>query len=237
MLISYRYGFIFIHIPRTSGISMRTALTPYAGGCTFPWLNPSRLRWEPDYPHYTAREVKEYLGHRQYSRYFKFAFVRNPWDRLLSRYFFLRGQESNDPQCRINQRRYYPPGSLSFTEWLLGQGEEKNCIHPLDLRQQVEWLFEPDGTPLVDFIGRFESLSTDFVEVCRRIGIEATLACENRYKPADDYHGYYSPEAEAFVAERFHGDIERWGYNFTEPRRGRDPDLIDRAPLSASIRS
>jgi hypothetical protein len=235
MLISHKYRFIFIHIPRSAGISMRGALRPYAGGWTFPRLNPRHLRWEPNYPHYTAREVRDYLGHRRFNRYFKFAFVRNPWDRLVSRYFFLRAQQGNDPERRINQRHYYPPGSLSFTEWLLGEGEEKNCIHPLDLRPQVEWLFEPDGTPLVDFIGRFELLSTDFAEVCRRVGIETRLVHENRNKPTDEYQGYYSAVAEAFVAERFHSDIEQWGYSFIQlPHRTL---LIDAAPLRASIRS
>jgi hypothetical protein len=195
---------------------MSSALSTFAGGWTFPSPNPMRLCWEPSYPHYTAREVRDYLGYARFGRYFKFAFVRNPWDRLVSRYFFLRGQQGNDPQLRINQRNYYPPGTLSFTEWLLRQGEEKNCIHPLDLRQQVDWLFEPDGAPLVDFIGRYEHLNTDFAKVCERIGIKATLPHENRHKPLMDYHIYYSTEAEAFVADCFKKDIKQWNYNLEE---------------------
>ena len=195
---------------------MTSALTPFAGGWTFPPLNRKRLPWDESYPHYTAMELRRYLGARRFNRYFKFAFVRNPWERLVSRYFFLRAQNSNDPDARINERDYYPPGNLTFNDWLLRRGSGRNCIHPMDLRQQLEWLTATDGSLAVDFVGRFESLSNDFAEACRRIGLHPTLPHINTQTPPGEggYRDLYTDGGRELVARVFRNDIERWQYDY-----------------------
>jgi chondroitin 4-sulfotransferase 11 len=193
---------------------MTNGLNPYAGGWTFPRLDSQRLRWGTDYPHYTAREIRFYLGRRRFNRYFKFAFVRNPWDRLVSRYYYLRAQNSNNPGARINERDYYPPGTLSFSDWLLGTGPKRNCIHPLDLRQQLEWLTDTDGTMLIDYVGRYETLSTDYDKICGHIGIDTKLPHLNTQSPDSDYRKHYTSETVEFVSKQFREDIQQWNYEF-----------------------
>jgi hypothetical protein len=68
---------------------------------------------------------------------------------------------------------------------------------------------------LVTFLGRFETLGTDFAHVCRRIGVVATLGRANRTSRGD-YRDYYSPRLIALVRDHFAEDVERFGYAFEE---------------------
>jgi Sulfotransferase family len=111
MLVSDQRKFIFIHIPRTAGISLTSALSVFADGDN---LDFSQVTWEPEYPHFTAVEIARIVGEDRFQKFYKFAIVRNPWERMVSRYFYLK-RFDNKPDEPINIRGYYPPASLSFT--------------------------------------------------------------------------------------------------------------------------
>ena len=77
-MISHPHKFVFIHIPKTGGSSIETL-----------FLGKPQRRWAPEINHYfqhaTAAELRNRLMNRDnFDRYFKFAFVRNPWDRIVS---------------------------------------------------------------------------------------------------------------------------------------------------------
>ncbi len=207
MLISDSKRFIFIHIPRTAGFSVHQALQPWVDHQN---LDFSKARWEKDYPHYTAREIREIAGKETLQEYFKFAFVRNPWDRMLSRYSYLK--KFNDrPHEPLNPRGYYPPGTLSFLQWL--KGGEPHGVHPLDLRPQKKWLVDDSGHIGVDFVGRFETLEADFETICQKIGLSLALPHVNR-SDHGHYREYYDPEGRDIVAGIFREDIKTWSYQF-----------------------
>jgi len=207
MLVSDSKRFIFIHIPRTAGFSVRRALKPWVD-CQN--LDFSKARWEKDYPHYTTREVRQIVGKRRFQKYFKFVFVRNPWDRVLSRYFYLKNFNGR-PNEPLNPRGYYPPGTLSFLQWL--KGGESHGVHPLDLRPQKEWLVDDSGHIGVDFVGRFETLEADFETICQKIALSLVLPHVNR-SDHGHYREYYDQEGRHFVARIFSDDIKTWSYQF-----------------------
>jgi hypothetical protein len=107
-------------------------------------------------------------------------------------------------------------GAISFQEWVLrAYGEKDPALYDLPrmFMPQYEWLSDSDGTCIVDFVGRFERLGSDFDEVCRRIGVRASLPHVKK-SAHRDYRELYSPECRELIARVFAGDIERYGYAF-----------------------
>ena len=110
MPISDSHNFVFIHIPKTAGTSIeKYLLENNLINVGKEWLqgkidsdevklcNYSNAYWH----HLNCREVKQIIGQDKWSNYFKFAFVRNPWDRAVSFYFYMKQSTEN-------------PNSLSF---------------------------------------------------------------------------------------------------------------------------
>lgn len=72
-MVSNKHKFIFVHIPKTAGVTISSILDDY---CTLDEKKKHNMN-----PHGQRNQI---------SRYFKFCFVRNPWDRFLSCYFYFR---------------------------------------------------------------------------------------------------------------------------------------------------
>jgi len=218
MLISHPHRFIFVHIPKTAGISIEAALLPYAtyGKVHYylfkvlrrlnrdrkiPVLLPERYNPQPMWHHVTAQQIVEKIGREQFVRYFSFAVVRNPWDRLVSQYHFILRDQFHPAHEKVRQFK-------DFTEYLLWRYTDK----PADL--QKRYIFSDDGEQLVDFICHFETLQQDFQYVCDKIGIRATLPAINigKHRP---YQEYYNKDTITLVSQVFSPDIETFGYTFT----------------------
>ena len=75
---------------------------------------------------------------------------------------------------------------------------------------------DSEGRPLVDFVGRFESLRDSFREICRQLGIRRPLphAKKSAGRAFSDYRGYYTEATREAVAKRYARDIARFGYEF-----------------------
>src|SRR5690606_33093610 len=105
----------------------------------------------------------EYVRHRyvsplQFAEYFKFAFVRNPWDRVVSMYKWHGFHQ-------ICSFRSFVAHEL--TGWLW---RNKHWF----VRPQCDFVCDDDGRLLVDYVGRYETLQADFDVVCERLGLPPT---------------------------------------------------------------
>ena len=225
---------IFIHVPKTAGQSVEHVFLHLAG---LSWKSREALLLKPnDDPakgpprlaHLKAREYVQYgyVTQAEFEAAFTFAFVRNPWARMVSLYHHLnRGQ--------------------SFRAYVLGEFRSR-------VWQQMAWFVGPQsdflcdetGELLVDFVGRFERLQSDFDEVCRRLRLPPTpLPRVNR---AEDhrrlhwkahprtmlrswrrrlgksplrfsrYQDYYDLDTRELVAELYQTDIALFDYRFDE---------------------
>lgn len=216
MLISKKYGFLFVHIAKTGGTSIRTALTPLMRRDPSRWLQSvcSRIsgltghRLGVKFPrHAKAIAAREMLPGDYFRGLFKFAFVRNPWDLQVSSYHHIRRER---PHLMAGIEDF--PG---FIRWKLDP--ERPYQFHVDTSIQLQWdyLRDLNGDPLVDFVGRYENLEADFAEVCRRIGTPG-LRLPHRRKATDraDYRSYYDAETTEAVARYFQKDIEAGGYTF-----------------------
>jgi hypothetical protein len=210
MILSYKPGFLFVHIDKAAGSSIGLALQPVATR-----RNPSRWRrrliWlgalnrlgsyrALEFPaHAHATVAKRCLPPEVYDGLFKFAFVRNPWDRLVSRYAYLLNNEKH-PRHKFVRRM---KGFEDYVAWELGRGRFF----------QHTYVTGPDGKLIVDFIGHYERLREDFEKVCARLKVSADLPRANA-SAHQDYRTYYSPSTRELVGKYFQRDIELFGYDF-----------------------
>ena len=216
MLLSTRYQFLFVHIAKTGGTSVRRALNRYR------WRDPYYLpQWLASKMsgltghsvgiklprHCKAITAQEMLPREVYEGLFKFAFVRNPWDLQVSSYHHIQRER---PQLMKEGE--------SFSEFLRRKLDpERPWQYHLDtsIIPQRHYLVDLEGTEIVDFVGRYESLQQDFNTCCERIGLPAIELPHHRQ--ASDrraYRDYYDDSTRQLVAQRFAIDIEAFGYEF-----------------------
>ena len=216
MLLSHRYRFLFVHIAKTGGTSVRSALQRYR------WRDPyylpqwiaSRLSGMTGHRlgiklprHCKAITAQEMLPREFYHSLFKFAFVRNPWDLQVSSYHHIR-----------RERPQLMQADESFEDFLRRKLDpERPWQYHLDtsVESQSHYIIDLQGRQIIDFIGRYETLQEDFDHICDRIGI-TPITLPHRRKASDraDYRGYYDDSTRRLVAEHFAPDIERLGYEF-----------------------
>jgi len=142
------------------------------------------------------------IGRRQFETYFKFGFVRNPWDRVVSLY------ERTEAQQMRNEMAFD-----EFVDWI--QYSSSTCVHSSPHRYQLDWFVDPNGKVLADFIGKFERLEEDWAFVAEKLGITETLPHRRASLRTRHYTEYYTARTREIIATKFKADIEHFGYDFS----------------------
>ena len=157
--------------------------------------------------HLKACELQEKIGDQVFNDYFKFTFVRNPFSKCLSEYFW--------------EKTYFNE-SLNFNDWvklklgdLINQSENNTTImrqkHNLE---QYKFTYNTSSKCMVDFVGRFEKLQQDFDIVCDKIGIPRQQLPHKNKSKHKHYTEYYDDEIREIVEKKYEQDIEYFGYEF-----------------------
>jgi hypothetical protein len=216
MLLSVKYNFLFVHIAKTGGTSVRAALSPLRrrDPLFIPQFIASRLshltghRIASKLPrHSKIIAAKEMLPQELFDKLFKFAFVRNPWDLQVSSWHHLRRER---PRL-VEDIPDFP----SFIRWKLDPERPYQYHIDTSIEQQTDYLKDLDGKILVDFIGRYENLVEDYEEACRRIGISPPpLPHKRQARDRTDYRSYYDDDTEELLKRYFKQDIEMLEYEF-----------------------
>ena len=183
---------IFIHIPKTAGTSLYN-LIGYTG------IGHVTYRW------YESRNASKF------QQYFKFAFVRNPWDRLVSAFFYLKkgGSNAMDKHWANQKIVHYP----DFDDFVKGWLHEKNIDNYFHFVPQYKFICDNSFRIKMDYIGRFERLDQDFKIISEKLGLDCQLPYVNQSKRRA-YQDYYSSETAAIVAKAYQKDIELFNYQF-----------------------
>ena len=181
---------VFIHIPRTGGMSIRRGV--FAGDYTGPYFGSFPPEW------YCL---------------FKFGFVRNPFDRLVSAWQLLTvGSDylrTSDPRPAMSLRQFLEIATDESITYEISARTFECFVrhHTIPQTHPFNCLDE------ADFIGRFETLERDFQLLCDNLGIAQRLPHLNRTSHRE-YRAYFDAETRS-IAERFyHDDLERLGYHF-----------------------
>lgn len=221
MLISDRYRYIYIGIPKTGSVSARRALAALENRN----IEDNKLYLLPGHKdtinHATARQVRE-LNRDIWDGYFKFAVVRNPWDRVLSWYAGLSAEKKRVAFDKWLFDDFFnrTAGPVSASYHFENDKFEKKIAKEnladywLDyLLPCAAWVTDESGRPIVDLIGRFETLAQDWNRICARIGIKTPLPHADQ-SHHQHYSAYYTDEMCELIANQFKSDIDMFGYAF-----------------------
>lgn len=208
-VISHKHRTIFVHIPKTAGQSVESV---YLEDLGLTWDERERLAlaWNDDRRLGPSRLAHLYadeyvaMGHisqSDYDSYFKFAVVRNPYDKLLSAYRYL------DHKARL-------PLWL-WLLWPVGDDFHSPNRHRVSQRR---FLYDRDGKLLVDRVVRFENLSVEMPEVIEQtIGSRRDLPRRNVTKKRSNIARNGLNALHRFIIRlRYAEDFETFGYDPTK---------------------
>lgn len=201
MIISEQKKYIYIHIPKSAGHSFFNLLTNDKN-----MLNIEK-RWNVNLnkilgAHKSAGYFKEKFKER-YDNYFKFAFVRNPFDRMVSVYHYVK---------QIDHRDSWIDSFPDFTSFVNGivYGGVKGFPHRKELSF---YICDEKGNLMVDFVGKIENLDKDFKRLGKNIEIRGKLPYENVSKHKA-YREYYTDKTKKLIEQQFKMDLKIFDYEF-----------------------
>jgi len=207
MIISHKHEFIFAAVPKTGTHSVRHALREHLGADD---LEQVRLFVEKKLPfpelarighgHISFAQLRPVLGEETFDRYFKFAFVRNPFDRFVSYCAFATSRDGafhRNPQAVMRHFLFTAPP-----------------LQHMVFQPQHSFLVGADGHLLADMLGRVEEMQSSYDAICARIGIPSTPLSRANSSRHEDYRGYYDQELIDGVTKLYARDLELFGYEF-----------------------
>jgi len=189
---------IFVHVPKAAGSSVADALFGQPVG---------------------HRPIHRHIAYHPelVASYFKFTFVRNPWDRLHSAYHYFAARVGSDwhRDHRWANEFIAPfPSFQKFVEALEDPAFAARVKRYDHFRDQLDWLVAPRTERIMmDFIGRFESIVEDFAVIRNRLGLSVELP-HRRKGGGVDYRAVYDTRMIETVRTLYGRDIQAFGYDF-----------------------
>jgi hypothetical protein len=187
----FRLRCIFFHVPKTAGLAVSDALfSNRAAG------------------HIDVETAKALVGIWGFRSFFKFCFVRNPWDRLVSAYHYLRKGHPTSPIAATVMR------CSSFAEFVSEALRSEAVASELHIRPQHSFVLDSRGQVVMNFVGRFEHLERDFEAVARHLGLQGRRLHAHNESLHQDYRCYYDDSTQRIVSDFYRKDIELFNYRF-----------------------
>lgn len=203
-LISHSPRFLFIHVWKTGGTSIKTALTRYKDShvsltsleqCRDIVFLSDQLK-----KHATALDIMQLFPEDFFRQYFKFAFVRNPWEIQVSYYFYVLQSE-----CHFDHEHVKQLGSFAkYVDWRVNG----------HVSLQSDFICNKIGDTIVDFVGRFERMEADFRLICNTLGVSNIQLPKSNTSTHLSYTHYYDDVTRKQIGLAYAEDIERFSYCF-----------------------
>lgn len=219
MIISRGRKFIFVHIPKTGGTALSLALEARAqkddvliGDTPKARARRGRLRgvgaagrlWK----HSTLADIDGLVTPAEIAAFFTVALVRNPWDRVVSYYHWLRMQSFDHPAVGLSK-------TYDFSGFL----NHPQTRTALALWPYAAYMTDVHGVERVSLFARIEHLEQDIVPFERHLGFKITPL--TRFNPSErraDWRVYYSTRDAEVLKETCAEDIARFNYGFDDFR-------------------
>ena len=218
MLVSHRHRFIYTKTAKTAGTSVESYFEPYcmaegewtSSGPREEYVSsagivgfrggaiPKGCKW---WNHMPAAQIKKQLGDEIWSSYLKFCVVRNPYDKAISEFYFLRKQGVLKADDRKSE-------AAQFEHWLASNGPAVD---------RDKYLI--DGELCVDVVVKYEFLHRDLEQLCTRLGIpwnpELLPTFKKGIRPAEaSVLSLYTEKAKEIVGEVYAFELKQFDYGF-----------------------
>jgi hypothetical protein len=210
------YNCIYIHIPKTAGNSIAEALDTLPATAVFDL--PDTGLYDPDIElpdihrpkHIKAHELRSAIGQEAWEQFFTFAFVRNPWDLMVSSYNWWLQKASKWPAYQpIVAEIREMDGFTGFMASRLGARQINEMEGNIS-----DWITDRSGNILMDYVARFEALEESWDVICDRMDVPLIPLPHENKSERSHYRTYYNQVTRQQIADRFSWSIEKFGYTF-----------------------
>lgn len=198
MPINKKNKILFIHIPKTAGTSIETFFNMHHKGCFFQKKHSIEIDGIKFCPqHLRYKDLKKRLDNIE--RFFSFSFVRHPYDRIISEFFYKKELTRSRKKNDINK-------------WVKNFIENNNDDHSLP---QHEFIFDENENVLVDFLGKYENLNKDFNELLNKLGYNNNKLPNkkiSKLRKKRNFNEYLSNESKELIYEKYKKDFDIFNY-------------------------
>lgn len=215
MVISEENSYCFIAVPKTGTTSITAQLrkdsTSQRGQVVVDGVAV------PIGEHITAQGLIDIIGRDRWSRLYSFGFVRNPWDRVVSAYFYYRNGRAAETVLKGKYKKLKQSKTklktvlqvllanlLPFSIW----------VYFYRARPYADFLTDKTGDIVVSDVFSFEDIEGGFNNACKKLGLEGLELKKLNVTKHEKYQKYYTKTSQLIVASRFKQDIELFGYKF-----------------------
>lgn len=223
MILSLTHGFIFVHVPKTAGSAVTTALRPH--GHRAPHTVSASIRRRlpmvepPETAHFrihdTAAHIRAKLSPEVYARFLSFSVVRDPFDHAVSHFEYMKQFRSRRIAARFAR--------MSFEAYLADRMKKRRIFDRLFARlpDQTHFLLGPDGRLAVDRVLRFESIEADFRALAAELDIPAAAMTRRNptraRRPGRPLAEWYDATTADMVRHFYRRDFALLGYSTAAP--------------------
>lgn len=214
VILSRGRAYVFVHIPKTGGTAMALALEGRAmkddillGDTPKARRRRHRVKGMQSrgrlWKHSTLADIDGLVTPEEMAGLFAFTLVRNPWDRMVSYYHWLRGQSFRHIAVVKAQR-------MSFEDF----ATDRAILASLRASPAASYMTRADGVEQCAAYIRLEHVAEDAAPLWDHLGFRLELPVENVSDRARDYRGYYSESSAAAVGAACAEDVARFSYAF-----------------------
>lgn len=211
LVISKKNKLIFFHIPKNAGTSVSNALLEDEK-YYYPWVILSKIlkkfKKTDNFffdnfqkkiflftSHETVKTIEDKISNEFFGNFFKFAVVRNPFSRFVSRYNYMKLTNT------LNE--------MNFSDFL-----KKHIEKSLIADQQFKFLLNKNGKIGVDKIIKFENINEEIIELSKIINFDISRFKKLNTSTYNDYRDYYNSDTKKFVEDFCKEDLEYFNYSF-----------------------
>lgn len=219
MIISHKYKFIFIAIPKSASQYIRKIIRPYLGSKDQETCKLFDNIQSKQYPnlkgvgHKSAQQIKKEVGEKIWNSYFKFAFIRDPYERIISIFSFKKRKEIDElkekkKENTINAIYNQNPFTKTFYH---------TRIQSFFKKTQSYWIFDDNNNLMIDFIGSMNNLHNDLRFIFKKVGLPEYIEKPiiNKSIQIDNYNKYYNNTLISLIHNDFSIDLKNFKeYNF-----------------------